>query len=81
MYSSSLAGSIIALSVGRTVAAGVAWAGVNVAGFDFGCDTTVCSSPMVFHITLIDCCCREHAISRRWFRHCISTMAKTGLAR
>jgi len=41
MYTSFLAGSIVALSVGRTVAAGMAWAGVNIGGFDFGCDTTV----------------------------------------
>jgi len=41
MYTSFLAGSIVALSVGRTVAAGIAWAGVNIAGFDFGCDITV----------------------------------------
>ncbi|KAL8831124.1 MAG: hypothetical protein Q9191_001050, partial [Dirinaria sp. TL-2023a] len=38
MLSNFLAGSVVALSVGRTLAAGVAWAGVNIAGFDFGCD-------------------------------------------
>lgn len=43
MYTTFLAGSIVALSVGRTVAAGMAWAGVNIAGFDFGCEITVCS--------------------------------------
>lgn len=38
MLSNFVAGSVVALSVGRTLAAGVAWAGVNIAGFDFGCD-------------------------------------------
>ena len=41
MLSSLLTGTILALSVGRTLAAGVAWAGVNIAGFDFGCDINV----------------------------------------
>lgn len=41
MYATFLAGSIVALSVGRTVAAGMAWAGVNIGGFDFGCEITV----------------------------------------
>lgn len=40
-YSSFLAGSIVALSIGRTLAEGVAWAGVNLSGFDFGCDINV----------------------------------------
>lgn len=41
MLSNFLVGSILAISVGRTLAAGVAWAGVNIAGFDFGCDINV----------------------------------------
>lgn len=36
-----LAGSIVAFGAARTVAAGVKFAGVNIAGFDFGCDTDV----------------------------------------
>jgi hypothetical protein len=43
MFSKLLAGSTIALSVGNAVAAGVAWGGVNVGGFDFGCSTDVSS--------------------------------------
>lgn len=35
------AGSIAAFSAARTVAAGVKFAGVNIAGFDFGCGTDV----------------------------------------
>ncbi len=46
MYTSFLVGSIVALSVGRTVAAGMAWAGANIGGFDFGCDTTVRSESL-----------------------------------
>lgn len=41
MYSKRFAGSILALSAGKALAGGVQWAGVNVAGMDFGCDTTV----------------------------------------
>lgn len=36
-----LAGSIAAFGAARTVAAGVKFAGVNIAGFDFGCGTDV----------------------------------------
>ena len=36
-----LAGSIVAFGAARTVAAGVKFAGVNIAGFDFGCTTDV----------------------------------------
>ena len=36
-----LAGSIVAFGAARTVAAGVKFAGVNIAGFDFGCSTDV----------------------------------------
>lgn len=35
------AGSIVAFSAARTVAAGVKFAGVNIAGFDFGCGIDV----------------------------------------
>lgn len=35
------AGSVVAFSAARTVAAGVKFAGVNIAGFDFGCATDV----------------------------------------
>ncbi len=41
MFSKLLAGSTIALSLGHALAAGVAWGGVNIAGFDFGCVTDV----------------------------------------
>ena len=41
MFAKLLAGSTIALSLGNALASGVAWGGVNIAGFDFGCDTTV----------------------------------------
>lgn len=38
-----LASSVLALSFTQTVlAAGVKYAGVNIAGFDFGCSTDVC---------------------------------------
>lgn len=33
--------SIIALGITSTLAAGVQYAGVNIAGFDFGCGTDV----------------------------------------
>lgn len=46
-----LAGSIVAFGAARTVAAGVKFAGVNIAGFDFGCDTQVylpiCLPPII----------------------------------
>jgi len=48
MFSKLLAGSIIALNVASTLTAGVQFAGVNIAGFDFGCGTDVCST---FHST------------------------------
>ena len=41
MFSKLLAGSVGAMSIGQAYAAGYAWSGVNMAGFDFGCDTTV----------------------------------------
>lgn len=41
MLSKLLAGSIVALSLSKAVAA-VSWKGVNVAGFDFGCGVDVC---------------------------------------
>ena len=41
MYSVFLAGTTAALCVGQALA-GVAWGGVNIAGFDFGCDILVC---------------------------------------
>ncbi|CAD6577115.1 MAG: Endoglucanase EG-II [Alectoria sarmentosa] len=42
------AGSIVAFSAARTVAAGVKFAGVNIAGFDFGCATDgTCTLPSV----------------------------------
>ena len=41
MYTKLSAGSILALSAGKALAGGVQWAGVNMAGMDFGCDTTV----------------------------------------
>ena len=41
MFSKYLAGSILALNVANTLAAGVQFAGVNIAGFDFGCITDV----------------------------------------
>lgn len=44
MLSTILAGSVVALSIGKTYAAGYAWSGVNMGGFDFGCTTDVCAS-------------------------------------
>ena len=41
MLSKYLAGSMLALNVANTLAAGVQFAGVNIAGFDFGCTTDV----------------------------------------
>ena len=41
MLSKYLAGSMLALNVANTLAAGVQFAGVNIAGFDFGCGTDV----------------------------------------
>ena len=41
MLSKYLAGSMLALNVANTLAAGVQFAGVNIAGFDFGCVTDV----------------------------------------
>lgn len=41
MFSKLLAGSVAALTVGQTYAAGYAWSGVNMGGFDFGCTTDV----------------------------------------
>lgn len=40
MYSALLAGTIWALSVGHALAA-VQYGGVNIAGFDFGCEISV----------------------------------------
>ena len=41
MLSKYLTGSMLALNVANTLAAGVQFAGVNIAGFDFGCVTDV----------------------------------------
>ena len=46
MLSSILAGSVVAWSIGKTYAAGYAWSGVNMGGFDFGCTTDVCAFVM-----------------------------------
>lgn len=37
-----LASSVLALGISQALAAGVQFAGVNIAGFDFGCGTDVC---------------------------------------
>ena len=42
MFSHYLAGSILAFIVANTLAAGVKFAGVNIAGADFGCVIDVC---------------------------------------
>lgn len=43
MFSKSLlASSVLALGIPQALAAGVKFAGVNIAGFDFGCVTDVC---------------------------------------
>ena len=44
MLSKYLAGLMLALNVVNTLAAGVQFAGVNIAGFDFGCVTDVRST-------------------------------------
>ena len=36
-----LASSVLALGIPQALAAGVKYAGVNIAGFDFGCSTDV----------------------------------------
>ena len=55
MFSKLLAGSLVALNVGQTYAAGYAWSGVNMGGFDFGCTTDVCLSPLLpWRIMLIN---------------------------
>ena len=41
MFPKLLAGSVVALSIGQAYAAGYAWSGVNMGGFDFGCTTDV----------------------------------------
>ena len=41
MFSRLLAALVGASSLGNALAAGVAWGGVNIAGYDFGCDTSV----------------------------------------
>ena len=41
MYSRAIAGSILALGAGNALAGGVSWAGLNIAGMDFGCTTDV----------------------------------------
>ena len=42
MFSQNLlASSVLALSFTQALAAGVQYAGVNIAGFDFGCSTDV----------------------------------------
>lgn len=41
MFANLLTGATIAWSAGNALAAGVARGGVNIAGFDFGCDTSV----------------------------------------
>ena len=50
-----LAGSIVAFGAARTVAAGVKFAGVNIAGFDFGCSTDVHHThillPQIYYLT------------------------------
>ncbi len=82
MYTSFLAGSIVALSVGRTVAAGMAWAGVNIAGFDFGCEITVRSdTPGGPLRTSIDDYCRERAIFPRLSLRYLSIMVRTVLVK
>lgn len=43
-------GSIAAFSIAHTVAAGVQYAGVNIAGFDFGCTPDVCPASTQAHI-------------------------------
>lgn len=42
-----IAGSIVVFSAARTVVAGVKFAGVNIAGFDFGCGTDVYLSAFI----------------------------------
>ena len=43
-----LAGSIVAFGAARTAAANVQFAGVNIAGFDFGCSTDVHHTHILF---------------------------------
>lgn len=48
MRSSLLAGAAFALNWGQALAQ-VAWGGVNIAGFDFGCETTVSCEDYHYH--------------------------------
>ena len=41
MLSNYLTGLIVALNIASTLATGVQFAGVNIAGFDFGCTIDV----------------------------------------
>ena len=52
MYSRAVAGSILALGAGNALAGGVSWAGLNIAGMDFGCTTDV-SSPLWIRILVL----------------------------
>ena len=52
MFSRTIAGSILALWSTFVFSSGVQFAGVNIAGFDFGCDTSVCSSGILSRLAL-----------------------------
>ena len=41
------ASSVLALGIPQALAAGVKYAGVNIAGFDFGCSTDVGLDPFL----------------------------------
>ena len=50
MFSKTLlASTVLALSTTHALAAGVKFAGVNIAGFDFGCTTDVYCEPFSIH--------------------------------
>ena len=69
MWSNILAGSVVALSIGKIYAAGYAWSGVNMGGFDFGCSTDVCASVITIWMSNANQIARAIAIFRVSFLH------------
>ena len=83
MFPKLLAGSVVALSIGQAYAAGYAWSGVNMGGFDFGCTTDVRSLPHLVPAKdkNTDRKTRAPAISITSFPHCTNTKVKMAQAR
>lgn len=83
MFPKLLAGSVVALSIGQTYAAGYAWSGVNMGGFDFGCTTDV--RPLARLVPASEKNAKRYirarAISITSFPHCMNIMVKMAQAR